>query len=648
MNSAACLLRRRHRHVPTSRHAFSNLVQHRITSTLNQTRCNYHGKSYAGSELKWDAEILDAMRSSSRKPRTNRPPKTWASTHHATKWDSSASTSASGSSKYKAFIPRLTAAQKEKEARLQELERGLEFYTHKTPAGPPFVAGTRFLAPLGKPSPSSVTLDSTPQPNGIETGNGKGSLKPPMVAYTADYDEANDLLSCLGSGPMGLDLEWNFSRFTGPNRTALLQICSSSLILIIHMSAMSHRVPPRLTCILQDPNIIKTGVAIKNDALKLQRDYGIHTRNIVELSNLAKLAQPELWAQVHHLISLRDLTRIYLGKRLKKDSVRVSDWETYPLGEGQIEYAASDTFVSLEILRAISAYFRPESKDAGKGLLAQLDRMSEEGGMMDLDQALKLSAYDLYQERTQLGAAKKQEQRLRVALRDIQPPAKDATAPQDAFLKKPTNAATTTTTTSSSSSSSDDELVTVTKVLLAHDRAMNRWLYASQTITQVALASKIKIDTVASYLVKALLFAQANASRPGAEAGLLDDFTAHDRVRLDNELNEAGGQAHISLKRYRVLAKKLGWTEVVARKRGSTSASRSASGSRSESGSEGEASPNPSQKVPSQKKRASSPQQKKAPPPPKKKACSPPVVEVSDDEVDVVDRSRPNYHHHPL
>ncbi|SPO25023.1 uncharacterized protein UTRI_01537_B [Ustilago trichophora] len=634
MNSAACLLRHHcHHRIPTTRHACTDLVQHSITSTLHQARRNYHGKSYAGSELKWDTDVLDEMRSSSRKPRTNRPPKTWASTHQSAKWDSQASTSASASSsKYKPFVPRLTAAQEEKEARLQELERGLEFYTHKSPAGPPFVAGTRFLAPLGKSSSSSVTLDSTPLPNGTKTGNGKQRLKTPMLAYTADYDEANDLLSCLGPGPMGLDLEWNFSRFTGPKRTALLQICSPSLILIIHISAMSHRIPPHLTSILQDPDIIKTGVAIRNDALKLQRDYGIHTRNVVELSNLAKLAQPQLWAEVHHLISLRDLTRMYLGKRLKKDSVRVSDWETYPLDAGQIEYAASDTFVSLEILRAISAYFRSDSSDTGKGLLAQLDRMDEERGVLDLDQALKLSAYDLYEERMQLGAAKKQEQRLRIALRSIQPSAtapsaKDATGPKDAsFPKKPT----TVTATTTSPSSSDDEAITVTSVLLAHDRAMNRWLYASETITQVALASSIKVSSAAGYLIKALLLAQAKASRPEAEAGLLDDFTAHDRVRLDNELKEAGEQAFVAWKRYRTLAKKLGWTEVGARKMGSVSPSAS----------EAETSLKPCQKSPPQKETASPAPKKKASPPQKKQASPPSVVEVSDDEVDIVDTSR--------
>ncbi len=601
---------------------------------------------------KWiDIDVWDEMRSSSNaRSRKNRPPKTWASTHGTAETSeigvrkplqrSARSEKTTGPYQWK-----ITPKQAAKEAHLQELERGLQFYTHTSPAGPPLAAGSSFLLPISKPSASSPTPDATN--SGEETAL---RLKTPMLAYTADYDEANDLLSCLGTGPMGLDLEWNFSRTRGAHRTALLQICSPSLILIIHLSAMSHRIPPLLKNILQDPTIIKTGVAIKNDALKLQRDYAINTRNALELSNLVKLAQPAKWANVNHLISLRDLTRIYLGKRLKKDSVRVSDWERYPLEKEQIEYAASDTFASLEVLRAVSEYFRgPQTQEqqqqGDRSILEQLAQVLENADgtpkkpPMELDQALKLSAYDLFQERMQLNASEQHKQSLRTALREIQPSAPPQ--PSSSAPSKPHTAANRINTSirrdSSNSSSDDDDGITVTRVHLAHERAMHRWLYSSQTLTEIALAGNIKVNTVARYIVKAMVEAKTQTSSGSDDGsklssaedketaertaeGLFGDFTSEDRLRMDRELGEVGWPARVERSRYRVLAKSLGWVEVLSQ-------GGSSSGSDKEDLAE----------------RARSPQRKGTSnlPQSKKRSSSPIVVEDSDlDEVDVVDASR--------
>uniref|UniRef100_V5F1I9 3'-5' exonuclease n=2 Tax=Kalmanozyma brasiliensis (strain GHG001) TaxID=1365824 RepID=V5F1I9_KALBG len=563
-------------------------------------------------------------------------PKTWQSTHGA-KWDDSIPTPAAAKGKWrskpgKVFQPKLTPAQAAKEAERQELERHLEVYTHKLPAGPPHSAGSSFLSPLSKPSSSSYTLDQPLLPNGTTSRGTTPRLKTPMIAYTADYEEASELLACLGPGPMGLDLEWNFNHYTGPNRTALLQICSPSLILIIHLSAMSHRVPPLLKSILEDPNVIKTGVAIKNDALKLQRDYAIDTRNVLELGNLVKLAQPERWASVKHLISLRDLTRIYLGRKLRKDSVRVSDWEKYPLDPEQIEYAASDTFASLEVLRAVAEYFKPSASEGGtdKWLLEQLDRIdsARANPAMELEQALKASAYDLLEEKMQQEAFERQKQNWRPALRTIQPEAPAPPAPPSRAPVKPVQAKppaiTPTKPRANPKIESDDDFVTVSRVNLAHDRAMSRWLYSQQTLDQIAASSKIKITTAAMYLNKALSEAKRAASGKGAgERGILDDFTMADKRRLEHEMKGAGPACKVSLSQYRGLARALGWRDAVS----------SPSGSEDEGGS-----------------LLSSPKTQKRPAPVQKtsakgaaalKWSSPwQVVEVSDDEVEVVDTSR--------
>ncbi|CBQ70260.1 conserved hypothetical protein [Sporisorium reilianum SRZ2] len=616
---------------------FSNLAPQHAVPSLNLQR---HGirsttaqRAYAGArseqiEYKWGQDMLEEMRSGSRAA-GRKLPKTWASTHGAKSRNdastASTSTARRRGSKASAFQFQKTSAQLAKEAEQQELERGLEVYTHTSPAGPPLVAGCSFLNAFCKPSSSSQTLDQPLLPDGTTSQDGSARLRTPMLAYTANYDEAQDLLSCLGPGPMGLDLEWNFSA-RGSHRTALLQICSPSLILIIHLSAMSHRIPPLLKTILQDPAVIKTGVAIRNDALKLQRDYAIDTRNVVELSTLAKLAQPRRWAHTRYLISLRDLTRVYLGRRLRKDGVRVSDWERFPLDAHQIEYAASDTFASLEVLRAVSEYFRSGMPDGEQGgLLERLDRAHAGDGLaMELEQALKLSAYDLYHERVGLHNLDKQKREQRKALREIQPavPAKPRTSPK------------------ASSTDSDDDFVTVTSVRLAHDRAMHAWLYANQTLNQVAHAANVKPSTIALYLIKALM--QATEKRDAAQdgqRGLLDDFGPEARGRLQSELKQAGPTFFVQWRRYQGLARRLGWVDAS----GSGSGSEAEDGQRPEKGrrsAEGFAGVEGSSGKPALPKRTTGEKGVGMKALEENWSRPPIVVEISDDEVDVNETSR--------
>lgn len=208
---------------------------------------------------------------------------------------------------------------------------GLVSYSHSSPVGD-------WRIPLIACSPQSCV-----------------SLAPgrkPSVAYTRDYDEAEELLQCIPLGqPLGLDLEWNFNPKTGAGyKTALLQLCSSSLIVIIQLSAIK-RIPPRLRQILEHKGTIKTGVAVKADCTKLTRDYGIRVNGVLELSSVARRAQVDLWTAQRRrgLISLQELCRMYLKHDLVKDETRSSDW-TRMLTPKQVEYAASDAYVALEIL----------------------------------------------------------------------------------------------------------------------------------------------------------------------------------------------------------------------------------------------------------------------------------------------------------
>jgi hypothetical protein len=57
------------------------------------------------------------------------------------------------------------------------------------------------------------------------------------------------------------------------------------MILLVQISAMYYKIPPGLLKILCDPNVIKLGVNIRGDALKLRRDFGYKMRGFLEVSH---------------------------------------------------------------------------------------------------------------------------------------------------------------------------------------------------------------------------------------------------------------------------------------------------------------------------------------------------------------------------
>jgi ribonuclease D len=96
-----------------------------------------------------------------------------------------------------------------------------------------------------------------------------------------------------------------------------------------------------LADILADPNIVKTGVAIKDDIKALKKLMPFTEENFVDLADVAK-------EQNIVNFGLRALTAICLKKRLSKNS-KVSNWAQPKLTPAQIAYAACDAVVGFQI-----------------------------------------------------------------------------------------------------------------------------------------------------------------------------------------------------------------------------------------------------------------------------------------------------------
>jgi ribonuclease D len=91
----------------------------------------------------------------------------------------------------------------------------------------------------------------------------------------------------------------------------------------------------------ENPNITKAGVGIRDDLKALQKLKAFEPAGFFELSTLAKQAG----LQVE---SVKKLTALLLGFRISK-SAQTSNWDAPTYTQKQIEYAATDAWVCLEL-----------------------------------------------------------------------------------------------------------------------------------------------------------------------------------------------------------------------------------------------------------------------------------------------------------
>ena len=340
-------------------------------------------------------------------------------------------------------------------------EPGLPAYSYRHPVGSIPRACAELLGGRGAPS------------------------KPPDLVYLTTEAEADAALPAPLRNPqtvaraIGLDLEWNMG--LRPGRTATMQLSTATCTYVLHLAHM-RTIPRTVQAVLEDRAVHKVGVAIRNDARKLQRDFGVHTHGLLELSVLAKALEPSRWAARRRLISLRDLTQTYLERDLRKDAVRVSGWTNVPLSAAQLEYAASDAYVGLELYHEL------------------LRRASHTG---ETDAGLPARVAALLREAAESSALGKAP-----AVRPAQRPA------------RPKRAA--------------EERRAADEGRPAHRRAFHAFMQEGADFASIAAQSHIRVKSVALYVLKGL--AEAGAAR-GAGAPRSDSpLTAEQRRALRREL----------------------------------------------------------------------------------------------------------------
>lgn len=126
-------------------------------------------------------------------------------------------------------------------------------------------------------------------------------------------------------------------------KVALLQLALPHKVFLFRVQATG--LTPELTGFLQDTEKLKVGLALHDDLVALQRLKRFKPDGFVELTRLTRQAGYEAG-------SIKKLTALVLGFRISK-SAQTSNWEAPTLTQKQLQYAATDAWVCLEMYRRL-------------------------------------------------------------------------------------------------------------------------------------------------------------------------------------------------------------------------------------------------------------------------------------------------------
>lgn len=127
------------------------------------------------------------------------------------------------------------------------------------------------------------------------------------------------------------------------NDVAMIQIALPDEVFLIRTNFTG--ITDEIHAFLQNNKITKVGVALRDDLKDLNRLRKFTPKLFVELNKLVK----EIGIEAN---GLRKLVAIILGYRISKNA-QVSNWEAEKLTQKQLQYAATDAWVCLEMYQTL-------------------------------------------------------------------------------------------------------------------------------------------------------------------------------------------------------------------------------------------------------------------------------------------------------
>ena len=164
-----------------------------------------------------------------------------------------------------------------------------------------------------------------------------------LVESKEDYQASLDYLS--QQTLLGFDTETKPAFKKGVvYEVALLQLATEERAFLFRLNKIG--LPNGLKNILENPDIQKIGVAIRDDIKGLQKLNHFKPGGFVELQDHVK---------DYGILdfSLKKLSAIVLGFRISK-AQRVTNWEAPDLTEAQLIYAATDAWISHRIFESLN------------------------------------------------------------------------------------------------------------------------------------------------------------------------------------------------------------------------------------------------------------------------------------------------------
>ncbi|MCU4165982.1 3'-5' exonuclease [Carboxylicivirga caseinilyticus] len=147
---------------------------------------------------------------------------------------------------------------------------------------------------------------------------------------------------------IGFDTETKPSFQKGKvNKVSLLQFATTEKGYLFRLNKTGMH--PALIRLMENPDIAKVGVGIRDDIRGLQRLIPFKHAGFVELQDYVKQVGIED-------TSLRKLAGLLLHFRVSKRQ-RLSNWEAPHLSTSQVIYAATDAWVAIELYNKLTTLF---------------------------------------------------------------------------------------------------------------------------------------------------------------------------------------------------------------------------------------------------------------------------------------------------
>jgi len=171
------------------------------------------------------------------------------------------------------------------------------------------------------------------------------------VVETPGHEEAA-LLDLANYSVVGFDTETKPSFKKGRlNNVSLMQVSTGGHCYLFRLNKLGFT--PGIKQFMEDENILKIGLSLKDDFSVLHRNCEFTPRGFIDLQQYVK----------EFSIADMSLSKIYgiiFGQRISK-SQRLSNWEAQTLTEGQQIYASIDAWACLRIYQRLrSGEFHPE------------------------------------------------------------------------------------------------------------------------------------------------------------------------------------------------------------------------------------------------------------------------------------------------